>query len=308
MIVVLTGGTGGAKLIQGLVQESDPTAVTIICNTADDFVLHGLNISPDLDTIMYTLAGVNDPVKGWGIAADTFTVLAQLKRLGAETWFNLGDKDLATHMVRTAQLREGVSLSEVTKNLAGTFGIKATILPMSNDRVETRVVAEGGEISFQEYFVKHRWQPQVKRVFYAAIEKARPAPEVLECIRRATQIIICPSNPITSIGPIIAVPGIRDAIKESRASVIAISPMIGDSAISGPAHKLMKAAGSEPSALGIAKLYGDFLDTLFIDIADEMLSERVQRLNIRAVATSIRMDSNSDKSRLAREILALIHE
>ena len=307
MLVVLTGGTGGAKLIQGLVQESDPTGLTIICNTADDFVLHGLNISPDLDTIMYTLAGINDPVKGWGIAAETFTVLSQLKKLGAETWFNLGDKDLGTHIVRTARLREGFPLSDVTKRLAASLGVKSTILPMSDDRVETRVVTAEGEISFQEYFVKHRWQPEVKRVFYAGIDEARPAPGVLAVIQAAGHIIICPSNPMTSIGPILAVPGIRDAIKRSNATVTAVSPIIGDSAISGPAHKLMRAQGWEPAAFGIAKLYGDFLETLIIDTADERLAEQIRRLNIRVIATSIRMDSNSDKSRLAREILALVH-
>jgi LPPG:FO 2-phospho-L-lactate transferase len=306
MLLVLTGGTGGAKLIQGLAQEIDASQLTIVCNTADDFVLHGLNISPDLDTIMYTLAGMSDAAKGWGIEGDTFTVLTQLKKLGAETWFQLGDRDLATHIIRTELLREGHVLSEVTKRFALHLGVKATILPMTDDPVETRIVTVEGEISFQEYFVKHRWQPEVKRVFYAGIDEARPAAEALEAIQNAKQIIICPSNPITSIGPILAVPGMINAISKSGASVIGVSPIIGDSAISGPAHKLMKAQGWEPSAFGVAEAYQNFLDTIIIDRADEKLVEKIRQLGIRVVATSIRMDSNSDKSRLAREILALI--
>jgi LPPG:FO 2-phospho-L-lactate transferase len=308
MLLVLTGGTGGAKLIQGLSQEIDSSQLTIICNTADDFVLHGLNISPDLDTIMYTLAGISDAAKGWGIDGDSFTVLAQLKELGAEVWFNLGDKDLATHIIRTELLREGRALSEVIKRMTTRLRIKATILPMTNDVVETRVVTADGEMSFQEYFVKYRWQPVVKKVFYAGIENSRPAPGVIEAIRDAKQIIICPSNPVTSIGPIVAVPGIRDAIMKAGASVIGVSPIIGDAAISGPAHELLRAHDWEPSAIGVAKVYRGLLDELLIDRADEKLSDKIRELGIQVAATSIRMDSDEEKRRLAREILALIEK
>jgi LPPG:FO 2-phospho-L-lactate transferase len=308
MLVVFTGGTGGAKLIQGLAQEIDPSQLTIICNTADDVVLHGLNVCPDLDTIMYTLAGMNDAAKGWGIEGDSFTVLAQLKKFGAEAWFSLGDKDLATHIIRTGLLREGRVLSEVTKRITKRLGIKAAILPMTDDAVETRVVTAEGEMSFQEYFVKHRWQPVVKKVFYAGIEESRPAAGVIKAIRDAQQIIICPSNPITSIGPILAVPGIRDAIKKASVPVIGVSPLIGGSAISGPADRLMRAQGWEPSATGVANAYRDFLHTLLIDTADEKLRDKIRELGIRAVATSIRMDSHSDRARLAREILALVEK
>ena len=308
MLVVLTGGTGGAKLIEGLSYEIDPAQLTIICNTADDFVLHGLNISPDLDTIMYTLAGLSDGEKGWGIQNDTFTVLAQLEKFGGEAWFKLGDKDIATHITRTRLLRAGLKLSDVTARLTNDLGIKARLLPMSNDAIETRVETPDGEISFQEYFVKQRWRPEVKKIFYAGVENSRTAPGVLETIRGAAAIIICPSNPITSIGPILAVPGVRDALNEVTVPVVGVSPIIGETAISGPAHKLMAAQGVEPSALGAAKSYADFLDRFVVDSEDENLRGKLETLGIKVVATSIRMNSLADKQRLARQVLALIEK
>ncbi|MGB7948144.1 MAG: 2-phospho-L-lactate transferase [Candidatus Binatia bacterium] len=308
MLVALTGGTGGAKLIEGLSHEVDPAELTLICNTADDFILNGLNISPDLDTITYTLAGMSDSAQGWGIRDDTFTVLAQLEKLGGEAWFKLGDKDIATHLMRTRQLRESFRLSDVTDQIRESLGIKARILPMSNDRVETRVETAEGELSFQEYFVKRRWQPQVERVFYAGIENSRPAPGVVEAIRDATGIVLCPSNPITSIGPILAVPGIREALTQVTATVVGVSPMIGESAISGPAHRLMAAEGWEPSAFGAAGGYADFLDRFVIDVEDEMLRGKLEALDVEVVATSILMKSLADKRRLAREVVALIEK
>ena len=306
MLVVLTGGTGGAKLIEGLSHAIDPAQLTIICNTADDFVLHGLNISPDLDTIMYTLAGLSDPAQGWGIQGDTFTVMRQLEKLGGETWFKLGDKDIATHITRTRLLRAGLKLSDVTDRLREHFQIKARIFPISNDGIETRVETPEGVISFQEYFVKRRWQPEVKKVFYAGVKNSRPAPDVLDAIGAAAGIIICPSNPVTSIGPILAVPGVRNALKQVTAPVIGISPIIGESAISGPAHKLMAAQGMEPSALGVAKGYADFLDQFMIDSEDEALASKLEALGIGVVATSIRMKSLGNKQGLARRLLALV--
>jgi LPPG:FO 2-phospho-L-lactate transferase len=308
MLVVLTGGTGGAKLIQGLSREVDSTELTIICNTADDFVLHGLHISPDLDTVMYTLAGISDPVKGWGVQDDTFTVLHQLEKFGAATWFKLGDRDIATHIMRTQLLRAGFRLSDVTKRLRNGLGITARLLPMSDDEVETRIETAEGEISFQEYFVKQRWQPEVKKIFYAGVERSRPAPGVLEAIHDAARIVICPSNPVSSIGPILAIPGVRNALIETKTPVIGISPMIGYSAISGPAHKLMAAQGSEPSALGAAKGYADFLDQFVIDRADEKLRGQIELSGIKVVATSVIMKSLDDKRRLAREVLALFEK
>jgi LPPG:FO 2-phospho-L-lactate transferase len=308
MLVILTGGTGGAKLVQGLCHEVDPANLTLICNTADDFILHGLNISPDLDTIMYTLAGISDSERGWGIQNDTFVVLAQLERLGAEVWFKLGDKDIATHITRTHLLRTGLKLSAVTDRLRETLGIKAKIFPMSDDRVETRVETSEGEIPFQEYFVKRHWQPEVKKVFYAGVEKSRPAPGVLEAIRGAVGIIICPSNPVTSIGPILAIPGVSDALRQTTAPVVGISPIIGGSAISGPAHKLMAAQGLNPSAFGTAEGYADCLDQFVIDCEDEELKGQFEALDVQVVATSILMKSLADKRRLAREVLALIQK
>ena len=305
MLVVLTGGTGGAKLIEGFSHEVDPAELTIICNTADDFVLHGLNISPDLDTIMYTLAGLSDPEQGWGIRGDTFTVLQQLEKLGGDAWFKLGDRDIATHITRTRLLRDGLELSEVTDLLRRQLHIKSRIFPMSNDGIETRVDTAEGEISFQEYFVQRRWQPEVRKVFYAGVESSRPAPGVLQAIGDAAGIVICPSNPVTSIGPIVAVPGIRDALKQATAPVIGVSPIIGESAISGPAHKLMAAQGMEPSALGVAKGYVGFLNRFVIDSEDEALTSKLEALGIGVVVTSIRMKSLGDKQRLARQVLAL---
>jgi LPPG:FO 2-phospho-L-lactate transferase len=306
MLVVLTGGTGGAKLIEGLSREIDPAQLTIVCNTADDFVFHGLNISPDLDTIMYTLAGLSDPEQGWGIQGDTFAVLRQLEELGGDAWFKLGDKDIATHIMRTRWLREGLELSEVTDRLRRRLRIKAKILPMSNDDVETRVDTAEGEISFQEYFVKQRWQPEVRKVVYAGVKKSRPAPGVLQALGDAAGIIVCPSNPVTSIGPILAVPGIRDSLKQVTAPVVGVSPMIGELAISGPAHKLMTAVGLEPSALGTVIGYADFLDRFVIDGGDEALTGKLEALGIELVVTAIRMQSLGDKRRLARRVLALI--
>jgi LPPG:FO 2-phospho-L-lactate transferase len=308
MWVVLTGGTGGAKLIQGLSWEFDPAQLTIICNTADDFFLHGLSISPDIDTVMYNLAGLSDDARGWGVRGDTFAALRQLEKYGCEAWFQLGDQDLATHITRTKLLREGRKLSEVTDWLCAALQVTAKILPMTDDRVETRVETARGEISFQDYFVKQRWQPEVKRVSYAGIESCRPAARVIDSIQRATGVIICPSNPVTSIGPILAVPGIREALQATPAPVIGVSPIIGKAAISGPAHELMKAMGSEASAAAVAECYADLLDNFVIDHEDAESKKRIERSGIRVTTSAIRMATVVDKRRLAREVVALIQE
>jgi LPPG:FO 2-phospho-L-lactate transferase len=306
MIVCLTGGTGGAKLVEGISAVVDPLDLTLICNTADDCTVHGLHVSPDLDTILYTLAGIIDPVKGWGVQNETFTALEQLQRLGAETWFRLGDKDLAIHVLRTRLLREGLALSAVTDLLRNRLGVAAVILPMTDDRVETRMVTPEGEISFQEYFVKERWQKTVTEVRFAGGDDSRPAPGVLEAIAQAAAVVLCPSNPVTSIGPILSVPGIRAALTRTKATVAGVSPIIGNAAVSGPAHDLMVTAGFEPSALGVAKAYADFLDLFVIAEQDRALKEELGRLGIEAMATDIRMRDRDDKIRLAREILALL--
>ena len=306
MIVVLTGGTGGAKLVQGLAAEIDPAELTIICNTADDAVFHGLHVSPDIDTIVYALAGLNDHQKGWGVTGESFVALEQLQRLGEEAWFKLGDKDLATHILRTDLLRQGLTLSDVTRRIRTALGVKSEILPMSDDRIESRIVTSAGEISFQEYFVRQRWAPEVKQVLFAGIHQSKPAPRVLEAIRNADGIVICPSNPITSIGPILAVPGLRQALRESRGKIVGVSPIIARAAISGPAHTLMRVNDLEPSVSGVAKGYADLLDVLMIDREDQYLQDDIEQLGVKPVSANIRMNSRSDKQRLAREVLALL--
>ncbi|MFQ5850769.1 MAG: 2-phospho-L-lactate transferase [Candidatus Binatia bacterium] len=306
MLVLLTGGTGGAKLVQGLGLETGPEKLFIICNTADDFVVHGLHVSPDLDTITYTLAGIVDTAKGWGIGGDTFVVLERLGRLGGETWFQLGDRDLATHITRSRLLSEGMSLSQITERICKALGIKSAILPMSDERVETKVVTPKQELSFQEYFVRERWADDVLAVSFAGAERSRPAPRVLESIQEASAVILCPSNPVTSIGPILAIPGIRDTLRQTKARIFAVSPIIRGMPLSGPAHKFMAAKGMEVSAFGVARAYGDFLDLILVAPEDSGLEGKIKGLGIKPVVSSIRMDSVTDRRRLARELLALI--
>jgi len=304
MIVLLTGGTGGAKLVQGIHARVQPEELVIVCNTADDFVVHGLNVSPDIDTIVYTLAGRIDPIKGWGLAKDTFVVLEELGRLGADTWFRLGDRDLATHITRTRLLAEGLRLSAVTRKLCAALCVTATVLPMSDDVVNTRIVTPGGELSFQEYFVKSRFEPEVESLRYEGVDSCAPAPGLVESILEAQAVIICPSNPATSIGPILAVPRVRQALRQTRAEVVAVSPMVQGRSFSGPAHKLMHALGVEASVMGLATAYRDFVNVLVIDSEDKGSREGIAALGMRPLVTSIRMDSAKDKRQLAGEVLA----
>ena len=306
MIVVLTGGTGGAKLVEGLAGETDAAELTVICNTGDDCIFHGLYISPDIDTIIYALAGLSDSERGWGIRGDTFVALEQLRCLGNDAWFHLGDKDLATHITRTRLLRDGKSLSAITDQIRRALEVRSTILPMSDERVETRVETPDGEISFQEFFVKERWAPEVLAVRFSGAEKSRPAPGALDAIQHAQAVIICPSNPITSIGPILAVPEIRAALEKAAAPAIGISPIIGKVAISGPAHKLMSACGWDPSPVGVAKYYAGIVDTMVIGEEDRGMIDPIEILGLRAICADIRMNSLADKKRLAREVLAWI--
>ena len=306
MIVALTGGTGGAKLVEGLAALLDPAELTIVCNTGDDCIFHGLYISPDIDTITYTLAGLSDTEKGWGIKGDTFATLEQLRRLGSDAWFNLGDKDLATHFTRTRLRNEGRKLSEIIDQIRRALGVRAAILPMSDERVETRVQTPRGEISFQEFFVKERWAPEVLAVRFDGAEKSRPAPGVLDAIGKAEAVIVCPSNPITSIGPILAVPEIRGSLEKTEAPVVGVSPIIGKVAISGPAHKLMSACGVDASPVGVAKTYAGFLGRLVIAQEDYGISREIDALGIKAVCADIRMNSLADKKRLTGQVLALV--
>lgn len=305
-IVCLAGGVGAAKFLRGLVEVVEPERITAIVNTGDDIEMHGLHISPDLDIVMYTLAGIVDEEKGWGVRGDTFRCLEMLGRYGCETWFKLGDMDLATHILRTAWMRQGVRLSEVTRRLCERLGVRVRILPMTDDPVETRVVTDVGDLHFQEYLVKRGARDRVLRVYFKGIEEAGPAPGVLEAIASADAIVVCPSNPIVSIGPILSVKGIRQALKEAKGKVAAISPIVGGRPIKGPADKLMRGLGIEVSAVGVSKLYRDFLDYMVIDSVDEGLKRSIEAMGIRVAVTDTIMRSLEDKVRLARFVLSLL--
>ena len=304
MITVLTGGTGGAKFVQGIVRVVDPRDVTVIVNTGDDLEWWGLHVSPDIDSVMYALAGELSRERGWGVEGDTFECLSRMNRLHSKTWFQLGDRDLATHLRRTTLLREGCTLSKATTEIAGSYGVVARLLPMSDDCVETRVLTNRGELSFQEYFVRERWQPAVTAVYFSGAESAAPAPGVIEAIRGAEAVFIAPSNPITSIGPILALHAIRAALRETAAPVVAISPIVGERAVSGPAAELMRASRLPVSCTGVAEAYQDFLDTLIIDDADRHLAAEVAAAGVRARIAATMMGSDSDKVGLARVALA----
>ena len=304
-IVALAGGVGGAKLADGLAQILPPEDLTVVVNTGDDFEHLGLFISPDLDTVCYTLAGLANPETGWGRKGETFHALENIQKLGGPDWFRLGDQDLATHLERTRRLREGQSLSQVTRDFRQSWGVHPTVLPMSDQPVHTIVdTAELGELAFQEYFVHQKCEPKVKGFRFAGIESARPAPGVLEAIEKADAMIICPSNPWVSIDPILAVAGVRSALVAKR--IVAVSPIIGGQTVKGPAAKMYAELGIRPSALAVAEHYRDLLSGFVIDMIDSGLENNVQRLNIKTLATNALMKTQDDRRRLAQDVLNLI--
>ncbi len=303
LIVALAGGTGAAKFLRGLTAVVPPEQVTVIGNTGDDTRIWGLHVSPDLDTVTYALSGLLDEAKGWGFKDDTFRCLATMAALGRETWFNLGDRDLATHLFRTERLDAGQRLSEVTDAIRRALGVRSRVLPASDSRVATRVLTPGGWLGFQEFFVKEKARVEVLDVAYAGAEMASAAPGVLEAIRTATAVVICPSNPITSIGPILAVPGIGGALASTRARVLAISPIVGGAPVSGPAGKLMAAKGLPVSALGVARLYRPWLDVLVLDRRDEGLAPDVAALGIAPLVTGTIMTDRQTEASLARAVV-----
>lgn len=303
MIVVLTGGTGGSKLVQGFKHIVPPEDVAYIVNTGDDMIWWGLHISPDVDSILYALADLLSKESGWGVEGDTFQCLEVMRKLGAPGWFQLGDRDLALHLTRTQLITSGKTLSETISEIARRLQIKSHVFVMSDARVETRVQTSSGELSFQEYFVRERYQIPVQSVRFEGAETAKPSSGLVEAILQAEFVILAPSNPVTSIGPILAVPGIRDALKKTSAIVAAISPIIGDAAVSGPAGELMKTQGWPVSILGVAQAYADFLDLLIADAQDENKKAEVERLGIRLHCAHIFMCSHPDKVALARETL-----
>jgi LPPG:FO 2-phospho-L-lactate transferase len=305
MIVVLTGGTGGAKFVDGLCRAVPAEQLTFIVNTADDLEWWGLHVSPDLDSITYGLAGLLSRERGWGVKGDTFYCLQAMGELAEPIWFHVGDRDLAMHLLRSRLLAEGKTLSEATSEICNRLGVQARIMPMTNARVETRIETPIGEISFQEYFVQRWYQDPVKSVRFEGANAAQPAPGVVESIRAAETVILAPSNPVTSIGPILAVPGIREALRETRATVSAVSPIIGAAAVSGPAGILMAAQGLQVSIAGVAQAYQDFLDILVADARDSAMAAQLNRSGFRVHCTNIMMNTAEDKAKLARTVLAL---
>jgi LPPG:FO 2-phospho-L-lactate transferase len=305
VITVLTGGTGGAKFVDGLRQIVAPEELTIIVNTGDDLLWWGLYVSPDVDSIMYMLAGKLSQERGWGVKGDTFYCLQAMGQMGQPIWFHTGDRDVATHILRSKMLSDGKTLSEVTAEIAARLGIKTRILPMSNSRVETRVGTPVGELSFEEYFVQRWYQDPVQSVRYAGASDAEPAPGVIDAIRGSEAVILAPSNPVSSIAPILAVPGIREALRESRARIVAVSPIVAGAAVSGPAGILMQAQGYPVSIAGVAAFYHDFLDLLVVDVQDSDQAVELQKLGMNAHCTRTVMQTPENRVALAQEVLGL---
>jgi LPPG:FO 2-phospho-L-lactate transferase len=304
-IVALAGGVGGAKLADGLAQVLQPDQLTIVVNTADDFKHLGLRISPDLDTVCYTLAGLANPDTGWGRDNETWNVFTQLKQMGMPDWFQLGDSDLATHIVRTTRLNAGWSLSQITEDFCRLWGIRFQILPMSDQVIQTQVYCDDGVLEFQEYFVHRKCVPVVKGFNFMGIENSTPAPGVINAIEKADAVVICPSNPWVSIDPILSIPKIQAAIKEHL--VIAISPIVGSRTIKGPAAKMFTELGIEPSAFAVAQHYGSIIDGFIIDNSDDELVGKIDNLGIRIYTTDIVMHDQKDRGRLAAEVINQIN-
>ena len=283
----------------------DPRDLTVIVNTGDDITLHGLRISPDLDIVTYTLAGIVDEAKGWGYRGDTFHALKRLVAFGRINWFNLGDRDLATHIHRSAMLAEGKSLSDAAEAIRLALGVKPRILPMCDQPVPTMIDTAEGELHFQEYLVKRRAEPVVRGIRFDGVDKSRPAKGVLEAIRDAGLILICPSNPLISIGPILAVAGVRETLRARKESVIAICPIVGGKSLKGPSDKMLAELGHEPSAFGVAKLYTDFTGTFVIDPADKAQAGAIRKLGMKVDVIPTVMKTRTQKRKLARSLLAL---
>ena len=305
MITVLAGGVGAARLLQGMVKAVPAHEVTAIVNTADDLVLHGLSISPDLDTVTYTLAEAVNPDTGWGLADETWHAMDALQRLGEPAWFRLGDRDLGTHLHRTGRLAEGVGLTEVTTEITRAFDIDARLLPMTEDRVATMVtLAAGTEVGFQDYFVGLRHDVPISAVRFDGVDQAHPAPGVLDAITSADTVVVAPSNPIVSIGPVVAVPGISDALAARRDDVVAVSPIVAGAALKGPAERMLRELGHEPTVVGVARLYRDIAATLVVDDADAAQADAVEVEGMECVVTPTVMTDIRVATDLCRTILS----
>ena len=303
MYTVLAGGVGASRFLQGLVQVVDQPEITVISNTGDDAEMFGLHVSPDTDIVIYALAGAVNPETGWGLAGDTFAVVDQLERFGYPRWFNLGDRDLAMAIHRTRLLREGEPMHAIVADLVRAWGLGCTILPMSNLPLETRIVGPDGEYALQDYMVRLRTEVEVQDIHFAGAEQSMPAPGVLEAIRDARMVILAPSNPLVSIGPILAVPGIRQELAASKATRVAVSPIIAGEVVKGPAAKMLRTLGHEVSAVGVARIYQGLIDVMVIDEQDRALAPEVEALGLRCVVTDTIMSSDEKKAALARTVL-----
>ncbi len=302
---VLAGGTGAAKFLRGLVKVVPEENVDVIVNVGDDVEIWGLHISPDIDSIAYGLANKIDTVRGWGLENETFQCLEEIQAYGMPSWFRLGDRDLATHLARTELLKRGLSLTDTVGHMTKAIGVRARVLPATDERVRTKIETPDGTLDFQEFFVRDHWQPEVRSVAYAGATEARASASVLESIREAGVVIIAPSNPITSIGPMIAIHDLRDALRCTRAPVVAISPLIGNAAVSGPTAKLMEACGFEVSPSGIARCYHDFLDNIVLDTSDAAFAASIRYETIGVQLTDILMANEESARRLAQFVIGI---
>ena len=305
-VTLLAGGTGGTKLAHGFALLGDRVELTVIVNVGDDAEIHGLHVSPDIDALLYTLSGLIDAARGWGIRDDTHSAHAMLERLGAPTWFTIGDADLATNIERTRRLRNGERLTDATAAMASALGIGTRILPASDDRYRTRLETNEGPLEFQDYFVRRRQEPMVTRVILDGVEEARPTPEVLEAIEDASLVVIGPSNPFVSISPALELAGVRDALIATGAPKVAVSPIIGGRALKGPAASMLSSMGHEVSALGVARLYAGLIDRFALDEADAGLASGIEALGMTAHALPTVMRTGADRIALATAILALV--
>jgi LPPG:FO 2-phospho-L-lactate transferase len=303
LITALAGGVGAARFLTGLTKLVREEDLLVVVNTGDDIEMFGLHISPDVDIVAYTLAGIVDEAKGWGIKGDTFQCLERLNKYGLDTWFSLGDMDLATHIFRTDRLKQGFTLSQITQEVCYSLGLKVKILPMSNDKFETRITTSEGSMHFEEYFVRRQAKDEVLGVEFVGASMAKPSPGVLDAILNAKMVIVCPSNPIVSVGTILAVDGVRDALKRTNARVVGVSPIVAGLPIKGPADKMLRGLGLEVSAYGVAKFYSDFLDTIVIDTKDAEKKNRIENLGINVKVTNTLMKSLEDKVSLAQTVL-----
>ncbi len=305
-IVALAGGVGGAKLISGLTKTLDTKDLTIIVNTGDDEEFHGLHVSPDIDTMTYTLAGLTNNLTGWGRSCETYHTLQCLQDFGLDTWFKLGDKDMATHIYRTDLLKKGHSLSEVTTLISEALGVRYVIAPMTDDMIRTKIITEKHVLSFQEYFVMHQGKVTIKDLVFEGSEHALPSPIFSKSLEKANGLIICPSNPFLSIAPILSIPGVRSSLEGFPGLRVAISPIIGERAVRGPAAKILEDFGEDVSCFGVARQYRNICDIFVIDKSDKKYMQDIENLSLQVHTANIMMNTDADKERLAREICDLI--